>query len=114
MGKHTNHKETPMNSILTKPEAYTIERQIGWSNLAAISGGRWFIQDDTFILPAGKGYRVEITIENDLYNVRRTFKRGTETFIHGEVFGVYCDQIGEVAYRASCYVNLDFGTEVTA
>jgi hypothetical protein len=32
----------------------------------------------------------------------------------GEVFGVYCDQIGEVAYRASCYVNVEFGMEVTA
>lgn len=99
---------------MNRNEYSTILRQIGGMNLLAISGGRWQVEGETLVLPVGKGYRVEIDIWCDLYNVRRVFKRGTKKFVHGEVCGVYCDQIGEIAYRASCYVNVEFGTEVAA
>lgn len=99
---------------MNRNEAIEILRQIGGMNLLAISGGKWGLDGETLVLPAGKGYRVEIDLYNDLYNVRRVYKRGTKTFIKGEVFGVYCDQIGEVAYNASCFVNVEFGTEVAA
>jgi len=99
---------------MNSTEATTIIRQIGGMNLLAISGGRFALEGDTLVLPVGSGYRVEIDLYNDLYNVRRVFKRGTKKFVHGEVNGVYCDQIGEIAYRASCYVNVEFGTEVAA
>ena len=90
-------------------EASTILRQIGAMNLLAISGGRSRLEGETLVLPVGKGYSVEIDLYNDLYNVRRVFKRGTKKWVKGEVFGVYCDQIGEVAYQASCFVNVEFG-----
>ena len=62
------------------------------------------------ILPVGSGYRVRITLEaDDTYTVTREMKRGAKLFVKGIQFNVYCDEIGEVAYQASCYRNVDFG-----
>lgn len=79
--------------------------QIGRGNVLAISGGRWRITEDhTLVLPVAAGYSVEIDLApGDTYTVRRIFTRAGKRFDHGEITGVYCDQIGEIAYRASCY-----------
>lgn len=104
---------------MTPEQAKEVLAQINWSNpwnLAAISGGRASLDiDGNLVLPVGKGYSVEIELTtSDDYNVRRVYKRGTKKWVKGEALGVYCDQIGEVAYQASCYVNVEFGQEVAA
>jgi hypothetical protein len=89
-------------------------RQIGKMNLFAISGGRWgsLSKDDHLIgvfLPVGRGRMVEVSLDfDDTYRVRRVRRvlRGTRRnhgIIETEVVGVYCDQVGEVAYQASCW-----------
>jgi hypothetical protein len=96
--------------------------QIGKWNVLAISGGRAFLSNDrnnpgeyVLTLPVGKGYRVEIELTaGDDYTVRRVYKRGEKFWVKGEVTGIYCDQIGEVAYQASCFVNVPFGEHVPA
>jgi hypothetical protein len=83
--------------------------QIGRMNVFAISGGRVTYSDTAVILPVGKGYRVEIELAaDDTYTVRRVFVRGAKRFVKGEQTGVYCEDIGDVAYYASCFVNVDF------
>jgi hypothetical protein len=84
-----------------------LARQIGRMNVLAISGGRlvrW--GPSTVALPVDNGYSVLITLEaGDDYTVRRIFKRGRKTWVKGELRGVYCDEVGEAAYRASCFRN---------
>ena len=77
---------------------------------AAISGGRVVrLTDSTLALPVGSGYRVTVTLNAlDMYDVRREFVRGGTVFSHG-CETVFCDDLGETAYRASCYVNVEFG-----
>jgi len=94
-------------------------RQIGMMNVFAISGGRWTAITNEegecveVILPVGKGYRVAITLGfMDTYTVRREFVRAGKVFEKGVVEDVYCDEVGEVAYKASCFVNVPFGEEV--
>lgn len=79
--------------------------QIGRMNILAISGGRAVGIGETLVLPAGAGYSVEIDLDegSDTYTVRRMFRRGGKAFPKGEQTHVYCDEVGEVAYRASCY-----------
>lgn len=91
--------------------------QIGIMNVFAISGGRWTAITNEegecveVILPVGKGYRVAITLGfNDTYTVRREFIRGAKVFSKGVQRDVYCEEIGEVAYKASCFVNVSFAT----
>jgi hypothetical protein len=36
------------------------------------------------------------------------FTRGAKTWIKGERTNVYCDEVGEVAYQASCFQNVEF------
>jgi hypothetical protein len=43
----------------------------------------------------------------DDYTVSRVFKRGGKEFIHGQRSGVYCDQVSEAAYFASCFNSYD-------
>jgi hypothetical protein len=86
-------------------------QQIGRSNLLAISGGRWnFHYDgsgktiDGITMPVHYGYHVEVILWwDDTYTVNRVFKRGGKWWLKGQVKGVYNDQVGEMAYRASCY-----------
>ena len=82
--------------------------QIGM-NLLAISGGRWGSEGaSTIRLPAGAGFHVLITLEaDDTYTVRRVFVRGVRMFLHGERTNVYCDEVSEVAYFASCFRSYD-------
>lgn len=92
----------------------TMLDQIGHWNVAAISGGRvQHVDDTTLDLPVGKGYHVEVRYDfgSDTYTVRRVFVRrargAAEPTRHakGELSGVYCDELGEVAYRASCFYD---------
>jgi hypothetical protein len=97
-------------------EATTLLGQIGAMNVLAISGGRKRLVGETLVLPVGSGYTVEIDYArgSDTYTVRRVFTRGVKRWIKGEVGYVYSDQVGEVAYQASCFRDDDFGVEVTA
>lgn len=82
----------------------TTLHQIGRGNLLAISGGRYKQMDGCVLLPVAAGYYVSIELEpNDTYTVRRMFKRGAKVWKKGEVTDVYCDELGETCYRASCY-----------
>lgn len=91
--------------------AETLVQQIGRGNVLAISGGRVQVREYGITLPVHAGYRVEIDLEpSDTYTVRRVFVRGHKTWVKGEVTNVYCDQVGETAYQASCYVNVEFGS----
>lgn len=104
----------------------TLLDQIGRMNVLAISGGRvgiWKPEGETVEveLPVSSGYLVRITLAwNDTYTVERILRRrpkgktAKETKVLGRVTGVYCDQVGEVAYYASCYKNVPFGEEVSA
>jgi len=92
-------------------------KQIGIQNVFAISGGRvqvWRTNDGqacrSITLPVSNGYSVEIYLAwDDTYTVTRQFKRKGQYFNKGTVEGVYCENIGEVAYQASCFRNVEFG-----
>lgn len=86
--------------------------QIGRMNVLAISGGRVkAIDAETIELPVHAGYhvRVQYMPGSDTYTVSRIFRRSGKEWVKGQVDHVYCDELGEVAYQASCYVNVDFG-----
>ena len=95
----------------TDCEARTLAQQIGSGNIMAISGGRIQVRRTGITLPVHAGYRVTVDLAgNDTYTVRRVFQRGGKTWVKGEMTDVYAEQVGETAYRASCYVNVDFGS----
>jgi hypothetical protein len=104
---------------LSTEEAFPSGREIIWEqlraqigmNLLAISGGRWGREGvSTIRLPAGAGFHVLVTLEvDDTYTVRRIFARGTKMFDHGVRRNVYCDEISEVAYFASCFHSYEPG-----
>lgn len=75
--------------------------QIGRANVLAISGGRSTVVDDsTLALPVAQGYTVTVFLAgNDTYTVKRVY-RGA---VKGEVENVHAGELGETAYRASCY-----------
>ena len=83
--------------------------QIGRGQLAAISGGRVLTRATGVTLPVGSGYEVTIDLAaDDTYTVRRVRVQDREARILGERTGVYCDEAGEAAYRASCFENVAF------
>ena len=85
--------------------------QIGRMNLLAISGGRVTVRSTGITLPVGHGYSVTVDLTaGDDYTVRRVFTRGGKTWIKGERTMVYCDQLADAAYYASCYVSYDADT----
>jgi len=89
-------------------EINTLRGQIGRMNILAISGGRCMIQDGKLVLAVSSGYRVLISLEgNDTYTVERVMVRGAKTFHKGIRTNVYCDEVGDVAYYASCYKSHD-------
>ena len=96
---------------VTAEERREIVRQIGRMNVFAISGGRIYALPDGIEMPAGSGYRVRVRLTaNDDYTVERVFVRGRREFDHGTRERVYCDQVGEAAYRASCFRSYDADT----
>jgi hypothetical protein len=95
----------------------TLIAQMGRMNLFAISGGKWAqivdAQDDVpcgLIMPCGGNRAVEVVLNwMDLYTVRRvryiTSGANKGDVVVEETLGemVYCTEVGEVAYRASCW-----------
>jgi len=100
--------------------AEELSKQLGM-NLLAVSGGRikaYTNEDNEVIqveLPVAYGYSVRIELAwDDTYTVSRVYSRGGKTTVKGSVEGIYCDQVGEVAYQASLYIsNKEFGKAVT-
>lgn len=92
-------------------QANALIAQIGRMNILAISGGRKHLNGGTLVLPVGSGYSVEIDYRegSDDYTVRRVFTRGIKRWIKGEISGVYCDEVGEIAYRAHAFRSYEFG-----
>lgn len=92
----------------------TTLRQIGGMNVLAISGGRRSVDSTgALVLPVSNGYTVRITLAaNDTYTVERIYRRGTKITLR-TVRDVYSEQLGDVAYDASCFRSTpDFGTKV--
>lgn len=91
-------------------DARELVSQIGGGNVCAISGGRVIARETGITLPVRYGYSVTVDLAaDDTYVVRRIFTRAGKVTIQGEMAGVYCEEVGEVAYQASCYVNVSFG-----
>lgn len=90
-------------------DAATLVAQIGRMNVLAISGGRVRTRETGVTLPVAHGYTVTVDLAaNDTYTVRRIFTRGAKAWVKGERTNVYCDEVGEIAYRASCYLDGEF------
>lgn len=93
---------------ITDEVRQTIANQIGRMNVLAISGGRCQRLDDGIRLPVGYGYAVDVHYTPvDDYTVERVFIRNGITYSKGAETHVYADELGEVAYRASCFRNDD-------
>jgi hypothetical protein len=85
--------------------------QIGTGNVMAISGLRvgrviaWHDGDPYIagvVLPVFNGWAVHVVLAaDDTYTVRRVF-RGN---VRREWTGIYCENVGQVAYQASLYDN---------
>ena len=93
-------------------QAQELINQIGKGHLFAISGGRaQFSSEGALVLKVANGYAVRIVLEgNDTYTVQRVFRNR----VKAAAFNVYADEVGEVAYVASCYFNRDFGMAVAS
>ena len=81
-------------------------QHIGGMNLLAISGGRFQqLDDNSVLLPVKYGYKVLVRYVPgvDLYDVHRVFVRGYKVTVKGTETHLYADQVGDSAYRASCY-----------
>ena len=93
--------------------------QIGRMNVFAISGGRVGVDVENgetvgIELPVSNGYRVSIRLGwDDTWTVSRQFVRKGVVSDKGTVSGVYADQVGEVAYQASCFRSNDSFGEVS-
>jgi hypothetical protein len=88
--------------------ATTIARQIGAGNIMAISGGRIRPIPNGLELPVAHGYRVRVVLTGaDDYTVTRIFTRSGREFTHGQATRVCCDQVGDMAYYASCFRSYD-------
>ena len=91
-------------------DAQELIAQIGKMNVMAISGGRVQVRKTGITLQVGQGYSVEIDLNFlDLYDVKRVYSRAGARSVKGKVQDVYAEDIGDVAYYASCFVNVAFG-----
>lgn len=89
--------------------------QVGRMNILAISGGRVLPLKNALGETVGVAYpvdasrRVEVILDyDDTYSVSRIryITKGSEAnteVVEYSVSGVYCDNVGEVAYSASCW-----------
>jgi len=67
------------------------------------------------ILPVGYGYKVIVELNAlDLYNVKRVYAKGAQVYKEWVVENVGYENVGEVAYQASCFKNKQFGEAVAA
>lgn len=89
----------------------TLQAQIGNWTVLAISGGRVRrLGPSTVMLPVSSGYSVRITLAaNDTYTVERVLTRLDFGKVKGRMEGVYCDQVSDVAYNASCFRDGPWG-----
>jgi hypothetical protein len=79
-------------------------QQLGRNNLLAISGGRVIRRETGVTLPISNGYSLTIDLAwNDTYTVRRIFTRSGKATIKAQLEGVYCEDLGDVAYYGSCF-----------
>src|SRR5712691_486792 len=99
----------PAEDTMRECDAATLLAQIGSGNVLAISGGRVKIRETGITLPVSSGYSVTVDLAgNDTYTVRRVFTRSGVARVKGERADVYCEEVGEAAYRASCFRNVEF------
>ena len=99
-----------MSTTYRECDPNTLAAQIGRMNILAISGGRVQVRPTGITLPVSNGYRVTVDLAaDDTYTVTRIFVRGRNTWVKGQMTDVYCDEVGEVAYQASCFRNGEFG-----
>jgi kynurenine formamidase len=88
--------------------------QIGKMNIFAISGGRVGVivengETVAIEMPVSQGYWVVISLGwDDTWTVTRQYVRKGVVTDKGTLEGVYADQVGEIAYQASCYKNVEF------
>lgn len=92
-----------------------ILRQVGKMTTLAICGGKWANVYDAgretvgVLMFCGESRAVEIVLDPwDTYSVRRVrlVTRGElagSVVVESEVSDVYCDDLSETAYRASCW-----------
>ena len=86
----------------------TMLDHIGPMNVLAISGGRvQALDESTILLPVRYGYRVRVRYVPgvDLYDVERVLIRAGRMTVKGTESHLYADQVGDSAYRASCYMD---------
>jgi hypothetical protein len=89
-------------------DAQTLVDQITPIVVLSISGGRILVRKTGITLPVSNGYSVTVDLAaGDTYTVRRIFKRGTKTWVKGERTDVYCDEVSDAAYYASCFRSYD-------
>lgn len=90
---------------MNQEQAQVALQQIGRMNVMAISGGRSTLTSEGNLnLPVSNGYHVEISLDlSDTYTVSRIFARGGKHAVKGQVANVFADELGETAYRASCF-----------
>jgi|SRR6516164_9639548 hypothetical protein len=95
--------------MISSEERATIARQIGRIYILMISGGRINAIEDGIELPVSNGYivRVRYNKGGDDYTVERVFRRAGREWVKGEQSRVYCDQVAEAAYYASCFRSYD-------
>lgn len=86
----------------------TIAKQIGMGNILSISGGQVRAIESGIELPVSQGYSVRVVLTAaDDYTVSRMFRRGGKEWVKGSMNRVYCDQVGEAAYRAGMFRSFD-------
>jgi len=95
--------------MITDEMRNTIRKQIGLGNILCISGGRVHPTPTGIELPVSNCYHVRVDYDEgwDDYTVTRVLKRGGKEFIKGRVEHVYCDQVGQMAYRAGMFLSWD-------
>ena len=104
-------KDIETGETLRACSARVLLDQIGTGNVMAISGlrvGRVIARRDGeafiagVVLPVANGWAVHVVLAaDDTYTVRRTFRNVARR----EWVGVYAENVGEIAYRASLYDN---------
>lgn len=103
--------QAPVRQI-TDAQRDTIVTQIGRGNIMAICGLPSRIKPlaDGIEMPVANGYKVRVRLSGDLYTVQRVLARGSKEYDKGTIEMVYAEQVGDLAYRASCYLD-DFAGE---
>ena len=114
-GCEENSERKFMSKITGRPfDEDELIAQIGKMNIFAISGGRVGVikeEGETVAIemPVSQGYRVVVSLGwDDTWTVSRQYVRKGVVSDKGTLEVVYADQVGEVAYQASCYKNVVF------